>query len=376
MRLLDRYLLRELMTPLGYCLGGFFIFWVSFDLFAELASFRDKQLEAAEIVLYYLFKVPEMLVVVLPVALLLGLLYALTTHARHHELTAIRAAGVSLSRMCLPYVAVGLLFSLGLFALNESWAPLGSDAAEQIVNSHGPRGQPKSPTRERTLGFDHEREKRLWYMESFNLITHEVGGPLIEWTLPDGSVRKIYAERAWRQADGWLFTNVHVQVTPPGRGVLSGPWQETNRLIMAEFTETPEDIKCAIKVNKVKNPANLRRATNRLQLSIREILDYERMHPEDTRTRAILDTKLHSRYAAPLTCLVVVLIALPFGAASGRRNVFVGVAASIFICFGYFVLTQFGLALGTRGAIPAWIAAWAPNLVFGVTGVLMSWRIR
>jgi len=59
--------------------------------------------------------------------------------------------------------------------------------------------------------------------------------------------------------------------------------------------------------------------------------------------------------AAPWTCLVVVLIALPFGAASGRRNVFVGVASSILICFIYFVLQQLGLALG-RGAMcrPGW----------------------
>ena len=35
MRLLDRYLLRELLVPLGYCLGGFLIFWISFDLDAD-----------------------------------------------------------------------------------------------------------------------------------------------------------------------------------------------------------------------------------------------------------------------------------------------------------------------------------------------------
>ena len=67
--------------------------------------------------------------------------------------------------------------------------------------------------------------------------------------------------------------------------------------------------------------------------------------------------------------LVVVLIAIPFGAPSGRRNVFVGVAASIFICFAYFVLQRFGMALGTGGYLPPLIGAWLPNVLFGGAGL-------
>jgi hypothetical protein len=72
----------------------------------------------------------------------------------------------------------------------------------------------------------------------------------------------------------------------------------------------------------------------------------------------------------------VVLIALPFGAASGRRNVFVGVAGSIFICFGFFVLSQLGLALGAGGVLPAWLAGWLPNLIFGTAGLWLTAKVR
>ncbi len=51
---------------------------------------------------------------------------------------------------------------------------------------------------------------------------------------------------------------------------------------------------------------------------------------------AMLNTQLHGRLAAPWTCLVVVFIAIPFGSLSGRRNVLVGVASSILICFVFF----------------------------------------
>ena len=118
MRLLDRYLLRELLVPMGYCLTGFLLFWIAFDLFGELGDLHEHKMRAGDILQYYLVRAPEFLVLVLPMALLLALLYALSNHSRHHEITAIRAAGVSLWRMCLPYLLVGFSTSVILFAVN------------------------------------------------------------------------------------------------------------------------------------------------------------------------------------------------------------------------------------------------------------------
>src|SRR6185503_12358249 len=141
---------------------------------------------------------------------------------------------------------------------------------------------------------------------------------------------------------------------------------------MASFRETPEQIRSEIKIGKLNRFKDVRKA----QLSIREICEYQRLHPGDHSKAAMLETKLHGRWAAPLTCLVVVLIALPFGAASARRNVFVGVASSILICFAYFVLTQLALALGTGGHVSPWMAAWAPNGFFGLAGLILTSRVR
>src|SRR6266704_3475942 len=133
MRLLDRYLLRELLVPLGYCLGGFLVFWVAFDLFSDLGAFQREKLKPLEIGEYYLALLPKLLQdIVAPAALLLALLYALTNHARHQVLTAMRAAGLSLWRLCVPYLTVGAFCSAFLFLLNERWMPDSPELAEQI----------------------------------------------------------------------------------------------------------------------------------------------------------------------------------------------------------------------------------------------------
>src|SRR5208282_5762394 len=116
MRLLDRYLFRELLAPLVYCLGGFLIFWISFDLFTNLEEFQERKLHLLDVIALEIAKTPDSMVTILPVALLLAVLYALTRHARYNEITAMRAAGVSLWRICVPYFVVGLIASVALFA--------------------------------------------------------------------------------------------------------------------------------------------------------------------------------------------------------------------------------------------------------------------
>lgn len=112
-------------------------------------------------------------------------------------------------------------------------------------------------------------------------------------------------------------------------------------------------------------------------MSIREILDYMRLHAQiDPRKRAMLLTQLQGRIAAPFTCVAVVLIALPFGARAGRHNVFVGVAGSIFICFGYFILQRISFGLGVGNYLSPALAAWLPNIVCGGLGLVLLLRQR
>jgi lipopolysaccharide export system permease protein len=376
MRLLDRYLLRELLVPFGYCLIGFLIFWISSDVFTQLADFQKLRLKFDEVTEYYVMRLPEMLVTVLPIAFLLALLYTLTHHARHNELTAMRAAGVSWLRLSAPYLGAGLVFSLGVFAINELWAPQNVEAAEEVLNRHQPkRADPEHKEVERKVGFYNSRERRWWFAQSYHLVTARMIRPHVIWLPPDNTRREILAESAAYVSGMWIFTNVHRLVYSGEPGEL--PEQsDVEWLPMPEFQETPEQIKSEIKINKV-NVGSLK-SVRKAQLSLREILEYKRLHPVGlSPERAVmLDTKLHGRLAAPWTCLVVVLIALPFGAAPGRRNVAVGVAGSILICFVYFVLLQLALAVGTRGYVPPWIAAWSPNAFFALAGLALTWRMR
>ncbi len=373
MRLLDRYLLRELLVPLGYCLGGFLIFWITSDLISDLDVFQRFQLLPRDVAAYYLVRMPELLVTVLPVALLLALLYTLPIMAGHQVLTAMRAAGLSLWRLCVPYLVVGSILGGVLFALNEVWVPDAYTASRLILRRRIPVAPGDlGPEWQRNLVFHNDANSRLWQIGAFNRLTGEMLSLNLEWRFPDGGHRRLAAERADYTNGHWVLQDVkELLYTPESR--LPAFRGMTNRLALAELTETPELINSEIRFTELSNV----KAAKGARLSLREILDYERLHPRlNPRARAKLETQFHGRLAEPWKCIVVVLIAIPFGAPSGRRNVFVGVASSIFIAFAYFFIAGFSLALGTGDYIAPWLAAWLPNALFTGAAIWLMQRIQ
>jgi lipopolysaccharide export system permease protein len=379
MRLLDRYLFRELLTPMAFCLGGFLIFWISYDLFTELDDLQKHKLHLLDVVGYTAARTPEFLVTILPVGLLLALLYALTNHARHNEITAMRAAGVSLWRICAPYFVAGLAASLALFAMNELLVPRSTAWASQILQRYVPNPDDSGTLKDHRGSYYNAHARRTWTYIGYHARATEITDPYVGWYLPDGSYRAVTAERAVYTNGVWTFFSSVTNVIETEKSSLTA--QEvrilvTNVLAMPEFKETPRAIERDLRFDKYKRMDT--RKLNNLNIPLAELWRYLQAHPTDLPRAEAKKwwTKFDGRVAAPCTCLVVVLIAIPFGAGSGRRNLFFGVAGSIFICFAFFVVQQVSLALGSGGYMPPWLAAWLPNLIFAGMGLFLTARVR
>jgi lipopolysaccharide export system permease protein len=373
MRLLDRYLFRELLAPWAVCLIGIQAFVAVFTVFSDAQKIQDAKLHFGDTIEYAAASAMDFVWVVLPFALLLALLITLTYYARHNEITAMRTAGISLWRICAPYFAVGLAAGVALFALNESLVPRSAAWADQILHRYVPNPD-DTAMQNNNRSFLDARSGRWWEFAEFHLKTAEMISPKVSWTLPDGKWQQVQAERAVFTNDVWVFFTA----TGSARLTVNGPpvpMLATNVLAMPEFKETPRDMERDIRFSKYEKLES--RKLNNLQIPLVELWAYLQAHPELPPDKACLwRTKFDGRLAAPWTCLVVVLIAIPFGAASGRRNLFFGVAGSIFICFGFFVIQQVSLAMGSGGHWPPWLAAWLPNLVFAGIGLLLTARVR
>jgi lipopolysaccharide export system permease protein len=262
---------------------------------------------------------------------------------------------------------------MALFVLNEFVVPHSSDWKNHILTRYVQKpGDIESKNVFSNFGFTNARSHRAWFIGEYHLATAEMFKPQVNWHAADGSIQLLRADRAMLTNGVWTFYNA-AEYSQADASAPLVPSLLTNVLAMPEFDETPKQIRSEIKISSYQSLRKNRSS----DIPLTDIFAYLRLHPNlPPADSDWLFTKFYGRIAAPWTCLVVVLIAIPFGAATGRRNLFVGVAGSIFICFGFFVIQQVGLALGSGGYLPAWLAAWLPNLIFGALGLGLMMRVR
>ena len=109
MRILDRYVLQKFFLPFVYCVLGFIAIWFIFDLSDNLPDFLQGKVGFDILAQYYKSQIPEIIVVSLPIGGLLALLYSLTAMSRSNEIISMLGAGVSVTRVLVPLMLVGLL---------------------------------------------------------------------------------------------------------------------------------------------------------------------------------------------------------------------------------------------------------------------------
>jgi len=276
--------------------------------------------------------------------------------------------------LCAPYFAVGLLATAVYFALNEFAVPASDRLAEQILNRYVTvKADPKNPAQPVQHGFRNSRANRSWsFFGDYDTVNNSMPNPTVTWTMPDGKWQAVRADQAVLTNGVWTFFNAEMFKTSSAQGDLV-PAGFTNELAMPEFDETPERIRLLLKFTD----SQTLHGSGNADIPLVELWEFLRDNPglraEDAHA---LETKFYGRLATPWTCFVVVLVAIPFGAQTGRRNLFFGVAGSIFIGFSYFVLQRVSLALGMNGQLPGWLAAWLPNLIFAAAGIVLALRVR
>jgi lipopolysaccharide export LptBFGC system permease protein LptF len=89
-----------------------------------------------------------------------------------------------------------------------------------------------------------------------------------------------------------------------------------------------------------------------------------------------LQVELYKKISFPLSCLIMALLGIPFSFSMGKKGAFYGIAISIAIAISFWGASGVFEALGANGLLIPVLAAWAPNLVFGASGIALLFSIR
>ncbi len=358
MKILDKYLLRQFLVPLGYCLLTFSMIFVIADLFEHLSDFIEGRTPFFMILRYYSHLLPALLVFIAPISLLLGILYSLWRLTRNSELIAMRACGINFYRIVVPYLVVGLFFSILVSVVQEWVAPWSSYWAAQFISRQG-REDDMSTRFALDLSFRNERHGRIWVIRKFDLDNYSMQGVKVLQEFPDGSVETIHAEDGKYYDGHWWFFNITAQTRDRNNNPV-GPVRSNLIMEMMDLSEKPRDF-----ANIVKDP---------IFLSALELFEFQNTHRQlSDRTRARFLVDMHSRLAMPWTCFIVVLFGIPCGVYTGRRGPFLGIIIALCTFFGFYLLMTFCQWLGKNELVGPFWSSWLPNFSFlGVGSWLMS----
>jgi lipopolysaccharide export system permease protein len=357
MRLLDRDIARETLKLLALGLAMFVGIYLVVDLFEKLSRFLEARVAPGLIVQYYFFRLPKIVIEMLPVAVLLASLLSLSGLARHNEILAMKMGQVSTLRIAAPCLAVGLAMSGLAWLLAEHVAPGANERALAIERMEVKRLPAYRLTQDRDIWYRAEGN-RFVHIDLIDSASGVFRGMSVFLLSPDFELlERLDAQAAtWRET-GWELTEGY-RVDQRDGGVRVSPF-ETLRV---DLQERPEEYARVAPSPEEMSYAQLKGYIDRLTRSGVNVLRYR--------------VDLHAKMAVAAVSFVMALIGVSFGMRTGRAGAMVWVGACIPMGFLYWTLLSVGFSLGRTGALPPLVAVWLPNAAFGAIGFVSLWRLR
>jgi LPS export ABC transporter permease LptF len=359
MRRLHRYLLAEMVLPFGMAL-----FLISFLLLTkQLLNLVDLVLKngvpVTTVLTLVAYIIPATFAITVPMSLLVAVLLALGRLASDMELVALRAGGVSLSRLYTPVIWLGLASSLGMLVFNEVALPRFNAAYKELFYT---------VLRQRS---DVALQERIWvkdfegmilYVDAKDPETKElIGVTIIRPEQPGQALQWIRARRGKVLSDSTGF-RVYLDLYDGTLQILGGARGED--LTTMNFNYSRVDLDLEGKLSQI-------RGTDRepSEMTMRELWrDTSRMPPADPRRPHWL-TEMHKKASIAFACLFFLLCGLPLGTLTRRGGRILGFVFALSIIFIYYLLLSIGQTFGDEARLPGWLAMWIPNFAMG----LLAW---
>ncbi len=358
--IMDRYLVAELGGPFMFGLSAFTLIFVATQILAigRLVTEEHAPLWAA--VEYFLWDMPQFLLLVIPMAMLLGTLLAMQRLSGDSEVTAFKSGGISLARIVAPLLIVGFVVSLLALAVQELFVPFANDKAAFVKQQAIEHATSATSSSLQAVSPLPGGGKQVTIASALDVPTATLlKVTLLRYDAHNALQDLIVADRARYVAPTWHFENA----TTYHFDSSGDPQKLTAAGLDIDIGARPNQIaKQSLQIN---DPEQLSRA------EIKARLDSGQLTPQQERS---FQATYAGKLARPFAAFVFTLIAVPFGLRPVRGGgTGLGFGLAVAIVFVYYVISTIFLSVGSATGL-AGPAAWAPNLLFTVIGATLLRR--
>jgi LPS export ABC transporter permease LptG/LPS export ABC transporter permease LptF len=359
--LLDRYIARSYVAKFAMVLAAFWALFVLVNFMDLFDDVQQNRVKGIIVINYYIYNTARILHLLTPVAVLVTVLITFGLLARHNEITAMKAAGVSLYRAVLPAVALAGLIAFASFEAGEYMLPPLNRLADENFNIiKGRPPQSSTVNRHRWILATDGRFYNYDYLQVAQdrdpMVLHGLSVYDVDyktWTLKD----RLYAVRAAWNGGGYT---------------LERSWRRTFGN-PSTFKESVQEVR----LRDLEPPSYFAKEERESDtLSFRElrrhISSLESLGLDVTRLRV----ELHRKLAFPAVSLIMTLIGVPFAFVVARKGALYGIAISVMIAIVYWACLAIFETLGSNAYLPPSLAAWTANVLFGAAGLYFLFSLE
>ncbi len=368
---------RFLLLPVvidAYVLTAFFYYFVvllaSFVVMAHVYVFFDvldeiikNKIAMSRVGTYLFFLTPKLIYDSTPMSVLVATLVTFGILSKHNEVIALKACGVSLHRLAVPILLASAGISAALFGFDHYYVPEANRIQDGILNEI--KGRPAQtflrPDRKWIFG----KGSRIYYYTYFDPNEDVMHGVDVYELDPEPFrlKRHISAERArWEPSlKTWVFQNGWTRDIQ-GIRVMNFKNFQGQTMSFPELDEPPSYFLQEVKQAKQMNFIELERYMGELKQSGLDV------------TR--LQVQFHKKFSVPLFALIMAAIAVPFAFLAGGKGAMASVGASFSIAIAYISISQLFEQFGNVNQLPATLAAWSPDVLFGMAGLYLLFQMR
>jgi len=354
MRILRIYLLKEHLSPFIVTLGGLTAVLLIGNLikFAELVIARGVHLFDLLRLLIYLF--PYMLSFTVPMACLITIVLAFGRLSTDYELVAMRASGVSPTRLMVPMVMVGIVISFVMLGLNAHLVPESHLAFRRQIKAIGIK-QPTAYLEAGTFIKD---------FPPYVIFVYQIEGQMLHHVRiyepqPNGPTRTVIADRGQfektsntRNVQLKLFDGTVDERDPKRPSSFYKVGFTSYAITLRSDQDDPERIGKKLK-----------------ELTFKELIDEKaKLQSEDIDTLPV-ELELHRKGASSFAPLVFVIFGLAFGLRAHHHERLITYVWILAIFLAYYLGLVGMNATALKGWIPAWLSMWTPNLIGSIIAV-------
>lgn len=357
MTILFRYLAKEIAVATAFLLLALLALFALFDLIRELGELGKGSYGLSSALLYVTLSQPAHVVVIFPVAALLGTLYAVSRLSNQSELTVMRASGLSLGKLATLAAFIGVIFSVIIFAFGEYIAP----AAEELAKKTRLSATTNVIASKFRSGFWVKDERSFVNIQAVTTETELINMRIFEF---DDKFRlksiRVAASGKYSDKNRWILSNV--ELTTFEGGANNG----RARIVKLPTAEWPSAMTPdLLSVLRVKPE----------EMSIGNLSAFIDHLRENKQNSTRYEVALWSKVFQPIGVIVMMLLAIPFAIQSSRAG---GVGAMLvlgtMVGIGAYFLNQLVGHLTVLNDWSPMVSAASPLIVFFIIATMLLIR--